>query len=286
MRAAVPILALILLSVSPLWGRQQAVFSARANTVRIDALVTLDGRVLTDLQASDFDVLDNGVRQSIELLSAEEMALNVVMALDLSGSTKGERQRHLQEAGRTLIDNLKRDDRAAVMTFSQAVGLQVPLTADLPSVRRALDDVQIEPGATAVVDASYAGLLAGTRDAGRTMLLVFSDGLDTGSWLEPQPVLEAAKALNVVVYSVVVPAPARPPFLHDLTSLTGGRLLQIDSTASLSKTFAALLDEFRHRYLLGFTPKNVASTGWHKLDVRVKRRNTTVTARRGYQAGT
>jgi Ca-activated chloride channel family protein len=286
MRKTLSLGALILLSVASLAGRQQAVFSARANSVRVDALVTVDGRVVTDLQASDFEVLDNGVRQSIELISADAVPLNVVMALDMSGSTKGERQRHLQEAGRTVIDNLKGDDRAALLTFSQSIALQVALTSDVQRVRRTLDEVRVEPGSTAVIDASYAGVIAGNGDAGRSMLLVFSDGLDTGSWLEAQTALDAVKALNVVVYSVVAAAPARPPFLRDLASLTGGRLLEIDNTASLSTTFAAVLDEFRHRYLLGFTPRNVAGTGWHKLEVRVKRRNATVTARRGYQAGT
>jgi VWFA-related protein len=286
MRRTLSICALLFVPAVSLAGKQQAVFSARANTVRIDALVTVDGRTVADLQAGDFDVFDNGVRQSIEIISGAAAPLNVVLALDMSGSTKGERQQHLQEAGRTLIDNLKRDDRAALLTFSQSIGLQVALTPNVQNVRRALEDVRVEPGATAVVDASYAGLMAGSGDSGRTMLLVFSDGLDTGSWLEPQAALDAAKSLNVVAYSVVVATPVRPPFLRDLASTTGGRLLEIDTTASLSRTFASVLDEFRHRYLLGFTPRNVASTGWHQLDVRVKRRNATVTARRGYQAGT
>ena len=167
--------ALLVISTAAPAARQQAVFSARANSVRIDALVTVNGRVVADLQAGDFEVLDNGVPQSIELVSADEIPLNVVMALDMSGSTKGERQQHLQDAGRTLIDNLKGDDRAALLTFSHAIDLQAALTSDARKIRRMLDDVRVEPGATAVIDASYAGLMAGSGEAGRTMLIVFSD---------------------------------------------------------------------------------------------------------------
>ncbi len=59
------------------------------------------------------------------------------------------------------------------------------------------------------------------------------------------------------------------------------------STANddLSATFRAILDEFRHRYLVTYTPKNVPKDGWHKLDVRVNKPGARVKARPGYQGG-
>ena len=49
--------------------------------------------------------------------------------------------------------------------------------------------------------------------------------------------------------------------------------------------FVSVLEEFRHRYLLSFSPGGVSTDGWHRLEVRVKRRGVTVKARPGYLAG-
>jgi hypothetical protein len=88
-----------------------------------------------------------------------------------------------------------------------------------------------------------------------------------------------------VVYGVSVRSRISPTFLKDLGELTGGALLEIESTRDLSQAFLRILDEFRQRYLLSFSPRGVSPTGWHRLEVRVKGRRVTVNARAGYQAG-
>ena len=123
-------------------------------------------------------------------------------------------------------------------------------------------------------------------DGGRNLLLVFSDGLDTASWLTPESVLDSVKRSDVVVYGVTARGPEDSKFLEDLTELTGGATLKIESTKDLSAAFLKILDEFRQRYLLSYSPAGVARDGWHRLDVRVKNRRVTVKARAGYQAGT
>ena len=64
-------------------------------------------------------------------------------------------------------------------------------------------------------------------------------------------------------------------FLEDLSELTGGATLTIESTKDLSATFLKILDEFRQRYLISYSPTGVARDGWHRLDVRVKGRRVT-----------
>jgi VWFA-related protein len=86
----------------------------------------------------------------------------------------------------------------------------------------------------------------------------------------------------VVVYPVTSKG-ARPDFLEDLASLTGGRLHEVDAQSDLSATFRSILEEFRFRYLVTYTPRNVPRGGWHKLDVRVNRPGASVKARPGYQ---
>jgi VWFA-related protein len=122
-------------------------------------------------------------------------------------------------------------------------------------------------------------------DGGRNLLLVFSDGLDTASWLTPERVLDSARRSDVVVYGVSSRGPEGSKFLDDLTELTGGATLKIESTRDLSAAFLKILDEFRQRYLISYSPAGVLAGGWHRLEVRVKGRRATVKARAGYQAG-
>ena len=79
-------------------------------------------------------------------------------------------------------------------------------------------------------------------------------------------------------------ATPRMAFLHELTELTGGTLLDAGSTENLGATFERILDEFRQRYLISYTPAGVSRPGWHRLDVRVKGHVATVKARPGYLA--
>jgi hypothetical protein len=113
--------------------------------------------------------------------------------------------------------------------------------------------------------------------------VVFSDGLDVSSWLAPERVLDAAKRLDAVVYGVSIHG-TRPRFLEDLTDHTGGRLLDVESR-NLASTFLNVLNEFRDRYVLSYSPLGVKPGGWHRLDVRVKGRRANVRSRPGYLAG-
>ncbi len=158
------------------------------------------------------------------------------------------------------------------------------LTGDVASVQAALAAAQ-STGMTALVDGTYAGIMVGESDAGRALLIVFSDGVDTSSWLRADAVLDTARRADVVVYGVSVVSRLKPEFLREITSLTGGRLFEIEKTTNLASTFLGILEEFRHRYLVSYTPRGVSKDGWHKLEVRVKNRRTTIKARPGYLAG-
>src|SRR4029077_20196565 len=133
-------------------------------------------------------------------------------------------------------------------------------------------------------DGTYAGMMLGESDAGRALLIVFSDGVDTSSWLSADAVLDAAKRSDVVVYGVTAQSRLKPEFLRDLTSLTGGRLFAIEKTSNLGATFLRILDDVGHRYRVSYTPRGVAKDGWHRLEVRVRNRKATVKARPGYLA--
>ena len=265
-------------------AQQSPSFSSKVEAVRVDVLVTDNGRAIQGLGPGDFELLDNGVPQQVELVSFDQVPLNVILALDMSDSVAGERLGQLRGAGAALLATLKSDDQAALIAFSQAVQLGAKLTRDVAAVREALDTAR-GAGMTALVDGTYAGIMAGESDAGRGLLIVFSDGVDTSSWLRADAVLDAAKRADVVVYGVSVLSRLKPEFLREMTSLTGGRLYEIEKTANVTATFLGILDEFRHRYLVSYTPKGVAKDGWHRLDVHIRNRRAAIKARPGYLAG-
>jgi len=121
----------------------------------------------------------------------------------------------------------------------------------------------------------------GESDAGRTLLLLFTDGTDTSSYLARETVLNIAQRTEVVVYAVAAGNPTA--FEKDIVKQTGGARIRVEATADLPKVFAGILQEFRERYVLSYSPRGVASGGWHQIDVRVKGRRVVVKARAGYQ---
>jgi Ca-activated chloride channel family protein len=272
------------LSASGSRAQQSPAFSSKVESVRVDVLVTENDHAVRGLGPGDFEIFDNGVPQAAELVSFDQIPLNVILALDVSNSVAGERLDQLCGAGNGLLAALKKEDQAALVSFSHVVQLGAKLTSDVAVVRDALGAV-LGSGMTALLDGTFAGIMVGESDAGRALLIVFSDGVDTSSWLRAEAVIDTAKRADVVVYGVSVVSRVKPEFLREITSLTGGRLFEVEKTANLATTFLGILDEFRHRYLVSYTPTGVGRDGWHKLDVRVKNRRATIKARPGYLAG-
>ena len=263
---------------------QVPTFRSSVESVRVDVLVTEKGQVVRGLQASDFEITDDGVVQQVSLLSAEQLPLNVIMAFDMSASMAGDRLNHLRLAAGAVIAGLRDEDRAALLMFNSALRRPAALTRDFQQVYASLDVLEPQ-GLTALIDGTYAGLMLADADAGRDLLLVFSDGVDTASILPAARGLEAARRSDVTAYGVSLRGVKRSDFLKDVSDVTGGRAVEIESTTDLETTFTSILDEFRQRYVLNFTPRGVQRSGWHRLEVRVKGRRPTITARHGYTAG-
>jgi len=262
---------------------QSQIFSSKVEAVRVDVLVTDKGQPVRGLQAADFEVLDNGLPQQVDLVSFEQIPLNLVLVFDMSSSVVGERLEHLSDGARTVLSGLTREDQAALVTFSEAVVRGSDLTTNFDEVRAALKQAGGR-GDTALIDAVYTGMMVGESDVGRALLIVFSDGLDTASLLSPDVILDTAKRSDVVVYAVVAGGSPKVSFLRDLSELTGGTFYDAGPTRNLGPTFVKILNEFRQRYLVSYSPRGVSGEGWHRLEVRVKGRSADVKARPGYFA--
>jgi VWFA-related protein len=281
--------------------RPPAVFGVSVEAVKLDVTVLRDGQLVKGLAAADFEVKDDGVVQEVELVSAEERALQAVLVLDTSSSVAGPRLESLKVAADAFIAGLSLEDAASVIAFSHDVYVLPQDPYDHARLRLAVAGLTAG-GATALNDAVFAGLLRSDTGRGRPMVLVFSDGANRLSWLEPRHVLEAARGLEAVVYGVVAtneaatPTPsalarnrgrkksARTPsgLLRELADLTGGAVLQAEG-GDLSEAFRRILATVQSRYVLSYVPRGVKETGWHSLQVRLKRASGTVGVRKGYR---
>ena len=278
-------------------------FRSGTELVAVDVLVTDGRRPVAGLTAADFELIDEGVPQTIQQLQIERLPLSILMVLDTSWSVEGERLTALKQAASALVSRLRAEDRAALISFSHRLELRSPLTADRRQLQEAIAKLRAE-GSTALRDAAYSGFALRGSDPGRALMVLFSDGVDTSSFLDERRVLAVARRSDVTVYPIAVreepplksvrgrivptnpraPLPSDHRFLETLAEETGGRVVYAERDRDIGPTFARVLDEFKTRYVLGFTPTGVARGGWHRVEVRLKNRRGTVTARRGYFA--
>jgi Ca-activated chloride channel homolog len=278
MTRALALATVVACAAAVIHAQDRPVFRSGVEVVELDVSVTRGGQPVGGLSAHDFSLTDNGVSQVIDSVTLDQLPLSVLLALDTSQSVSGDRLRHLVDAGEGLIRALRRDDRAGLLTFSHAIDLAVPMTDDVSQVVERLRT--IEPtGSTALRDAVQLALDLRPRDRTRTLLLVFTDGEDTSSWLSASAVLDSARRAAVVVHVVRVQSDT---FLDRLADVTGGRTWSATSDRQLRELFTRALQEMRARYLVTYTPRAVSKPGWHELRVKVKSGGVDVTTRPGY----
>ena len=275
------VLLVILMSLSVLHAAQELTFRSRTNLVRVDVLVSNGRQPITDLTPADFEVRDQGTQQKLEFMRFEELPLNIVVVCDLSLSVAGDDAANIVRAVRSLLPNLRKGDRVSLITFGDVVVERLPLTEDVGSLVTALETAK-PVGLTPLIDAVYSGITLIGPEPGRSLVLVFSDGLDTSSFLRQAQLLEAVKASPATVYAASV-GTASTALLKEVTDTSGGRHTEIASTRNLEAVFSEFLGEFRKRYVLGYEPTSTAP-GWHRLEIKVRRPGVDVRARPGYVA--
>lgn len=268
------------LAASAVRAQAPPVFRVGVENVNLDVLVTRGGRPVEGLTAADFAVTDNGVPQKVEVVERQGTAVDAILALDASTSVRGERLRELRQAAHAFVDALWPTDSVTVIAFGTDLTL-----ASRPGASRAETHAAIEGvegmGATMLVDAVYAALMLSDPRRGRPLVLVFSDGIDRGSWLEPEAVLATARGADAVVH--FVEAEGDLGFLGAVARETGGRGWSARRGESLQSAFVEALDEFKSRYRLRYEPTGVGHGRWHALQVKLKGKKGTVRARRGYE---
>lgn len=277
----------------------QRAFKSGVDVVRVDVSAMRGRTPIAGLKAENFALTDNGVLQDVESATLDDLPISVSLVLDVSGSVAGEELAHLIDAGQQLVRTLRPDDRASLITFSQQVLLDVPLTGDVSAVGKALAGLEGK-GATSLNDAIHVAMNLRPLDTSRAVIIVFSDGADNLSWSRPAALIDEVRKTGVVIHAIELQldsgealrpsSPAllsqgfvdRIPVLQALTLQAGGRVWSAKSPRDLKALFTQALEEMRARYLLTYSPKGVPQDGWHELKVSLKNARGDVTARPGY----
>jgi hypothetical protein len=75
-----------------------------------------------------------------------------------------------------------------------------------------------------------------------------------------------------------------PPGLTDLVGPTGGQVLALGAEDSISRVFRSVLEDFRATYVLQYVVQGVDPSGWHEVEVVLKKHDRyDIRARKGYR---
>jgi Ca-activated chloride channel family protein len=285
--------AVWLLAGSATTVAQQATFRSDTRTVALYATALDDKRRLVpDLVKDDFEILDNDKVQTIDLFISEVQPITVVVMLDTSASMTGNLG-FLEEAAEQFLIRLLPADKGLVGAFNDKIEFfPSDFTNNRDRLIASLKELDFG-NPTRLFDAAVESIERLKKIDGRRVLLLFTDGADTGSRAGANNVLEAARANEVMIYSVGLKSDffngarqvrsSPDSSLRRLAEETGGGYFELERTADLAPTFTRVAQELHSQYVLGFTP-TVLDGKVHRLSVRSKRPGTTIRTRRSYLA--
>jgi len=271
---------------------QQPTFRTGTQLVSIFATVT-DGhtRLVTDLAAEDFEVLDDGKPQPIALFANTAQPIAAILMLDTSINTTLSFDR-IREAAEQFVLRLSPDDLARVCAFNDKIQFGGPFTPDRDLLVTEIRDIDYGNGARLydALAASVEELKAVDR---RRVILLFTGGDDTGSRTNLRAVINTARASDVMVYAIGLESrefdgdefvDREPdPDLERLAIETGGGYFELKRTRDLGATFTRVAEELRSQYALAFTSM-LENGRVHKVAVHLRNRRLKVRARRSYVA--
>jgi len=302
-----------------LLGTVQQPFRSGAYTVAVYTTVTdASGHLVPDLRRDQFEVYDNGKRQTITTFANDVQPITVVMMLDRSVSMR-ENFLLVRRAAQAFIERLLPGDKARIGSFAFRVQVDPrEFTDDKGEMLDILRTELQEPGPTPLWNAVSVAMTALLHQEGRRVVLVFTDGVDS-----PMPgsnnvsfaeVVKRAEREDTMVYAIglasayfgrysgrggtmvgrggfggpTVSTRSRDvekpdPGLVRLAGASGGGYFELTRAADLLATFGRVADELHHQYALGFEPQKLDGKT-HKLEVRVTAPGMTARARKSYVA--
>jgi len=191
---------------------------------------------------------------------------DLLVAVDLSGSMEAE---DFTDADGNIVDRLtavkqvldafftrREGDRVGLILFGSAAFVQVPFTDDLDVVRELLDEAQIRMLGPRTMLGDAMGLainLFERSEVDERVMIVLTDGNDTGSLVPPERAAEIARDEGVVVYTIAIGDPTAvgeqaldEKTLENIAATTGGGYFHANDRQELEAIYAHL-DEVNPR---------------------------------------
>ncbi len=285
-------------AVATITGGSRIVRTVRTKSVgyveRVDvdvvqATVTVSdgrGKFVRNIPQTAFHVFEDGRPQAITHFVSEDVALELVAAIDISGSMAPAMPK-LKKAVKEFLGDVPARDQVTLLGFNDNIFTLTRKTTDPAERVKAVD--RLAPwGSTALYDVLLRGVEMLGRQPGRKALVIFTDGEDQGSHATINDVERRLQSSDVTLYMIGqgrgVTMESLRKIMERLSVPTGGRALFTDSVDELHTAFADLLDELSNQYLLGYQSTNSKrDDAWRKIKVDVDGHHD-VRARQGYRA--
>ncbi len=288
-------------------GEKEGEGVIRINSDLINVVVSVGGRstkAALDLKQDDFEILEDGAPQEIANFAREaEQPLKLVMLFDTSLSVTQRLNFERRAAARFFERIIRPQDRAAVFSVSTDVIVIQDFTNRIPLLVDATRQLKAQ-GATSLYDGIYLASDYLKKAEGRRVIIIVSDGGDTTSNKGLLEALAQAQKSDAGIFAIFTGNLSPSQNLRDLaaeralealTRETGGEVLRPKiprgeetddlSLKELDRVFAALADQLRTQYVLGFYSSNEKRDGsFRRLSVRVKNSDYIARARTGYYA--
>lgn len=247
-------------------------------------VVDRSNRPINGLQQSEFKIFEDNAEQRIEFFSKSEVPTNYALVIDNSGSLRQQLEKVI-EAGKIIVNTNRPADETSVIRFvsRDKISIEQPFTANKVDLNDALENLYVEGGQTAIIDAVYLAAeqvdnyekVRGGNDRKRRALVLVTDGEDRDSFYNEAQLFELLRETDVQIYVIGLigdlskeggfiaksPQGKAKAFLERLTSETGGKAYFPTSTSEYAGLAADIGSELRMQYSIGYIPTNDKADG-------------------------
>ncbi len=241
------------------------------------ALTDRSGRYLNSVRREHFELLVDGKPQDITFFSKKgDIKTRIVMLIDISSSMKDKIGTVKEAAKDFLRTMLSKDNKGIVILFNHEVFEDTEFTAD---VKKLVNSISLAYpfGATALYDAVDHCMKLVKNSAGRNILVLFSDGEDNSSYLDPYTLLKKIEQSNFSIYSIgrkdkFAVDNKHQRILESLSGTSGGVTFFIDSLDELDRVYKEIKVDIDAKFILQFNLGKIPKKNkFRKIEVRIKR---------------
>ncbi len=261
------------------------------------------------LTKDDFRVLENNQEQTVTYFASTDVPFDLVLLIDLSGSTK-EKRDLIRKSTLRFIEAARPKDRLAIVTFSDTQNVLSPMTFDRTQLAASIGKME-EIGASNVWDAVKFALdnVVGPKSLERRRAVVLmSDGLDNalmnqgtsrGSKTSFADLLEQVRQTDTLIVPIYLDTEenygnplvkaeyqnARNT-LNLLAQESGGTYYRARRLSDLNGVYEQVINDLGKVYSLGYKPTNATrDQTWRWVQVLIANRDDLVARTRpGYYA--